>query len=214
MRRPVLTALCRTLRPDIDVAAEALAERLPHKRGASLFCGTSPLHRQHSNGCSKEAAIANGKADKRGRIKPKCLKGCCYLRPIKARRGTLFLAFVNKLRRYYRFVDWREDFRDLLADFFADLRDDDFRADLRGDLLADFFVVLRDDFFTDFRPDFFADFFADFFGTLPPARRASDSPMAMACLRLVTFLPERPLLSVPRIRSCIARLTFCDAFLP
>lgn len=45
-------------------------------------------------------------------------------------------------------------------------------------------------------------------GTLPPARRASDSPMAMACLRLVTFLPERPLRRVPRLRSCIARFTF------
>ena len=47
VRRPVLTALCRTLRGDIDLAAEALAERLPHKRGVSLFCGTSPLHREH-----------------------------------------------------------------------------------------------------------------------------------------------------------------------
>jgi uncharacterized protein YjbI with pentapeptide repeats len=31
--------------------------------------------------------------------------------------------------------------------------------------------------------------------------------MAMACLRLVTFLPE-PLRSVPRLRSCIAFFTF------
>src|SRR5687768_6716480 len=38
--------------------------------------------------------------------------------------------------------------------------------------------------------------------------------MAMACLRLVTFLPERPLLSLPRLRSCIARFTFCCAFFP
>src|SRR6185436_2520895 len=51
-------------------------------------------------------------------------------------------------------------------------------------------------------------------GTFAPARRASDRPMAIACLRLVTFLPERPLLSVPRLRSCIARSTFCSAFLP
>ena len=46
-------------------------------------------------------------------------------------------------------------------------------------------------------------------GTFPPARRASDKPMAMACFRLVTFLPERPDRSVPRLRSCIARSTFC-----
>jgi len=51
-------------------------------------------------------------------------------------------------------------------------------------------------------------------GTLPPARRASDNPMAMACFRLVTFFPDRPLLNVPLLRSRIAFLTFCDAFLP
>jgi hypothetical protein len=33
-------------------------------------------------------------------------------------------------------------------------------------------------------------------------------------LRLFTFLPERPLLSLPRFRSCIARFTFCRDFLP
>ena len=44
-------------------------------------------------------------------------------------------------------------------------------------------------------------------GTFAPARRASDSPMAMACLRLLTFAPERPLRSVPRLRSCIALST-------
>lgn len=55
----------------------------------------------------------------------------------------------------------------------------------------------------------------DFFeGTFPPARRASDSPMAMACFRLFTFLPDRPLFRVPFLRSCMALLTFCDAFLP
>src|SRR5207247_6478060 len=52
-----------------------------------------------------------------------------------------------------------------------------------------------------------------FFGTFAPAFRASERPMAMACLRLVTFLPERPLLSVPRFRSFIARSTFFEAFL-
>src|SRR6266516_3214807 len=54
----------------------------------------------------------------------------------------------------------------------------------------------------------------DFFlGTFAPACRASERPMAMACFRLVTFLPERPLFSVPRFRSCIARSTFFEAFL-
>ncbi len=45
-------------------------------------------------------------------------------------------------------------------------------------------------------------------GTFAPDRRASDSPMATACLRLVTFLPDRPLRSVPRFRSRITFSTF------
>src|SRR5690606_23278434 len=51
-------------------------------------------------------------------------------------------------------------------------------------------------------------------GTFAPARRASESPMAMACLRLFTFLPERPLFNVPRLRSRMAFATFFCAFLP
>ncbi len=46
IKKPVLTALCRTLPGDIDAADEALAGNPPHKRGVSLFCGTSPLHRE------------------------------------------------------------------------------------------------------------------------------------------------------------------------
>ena len=46
IRSPVLTALCRTLPTDIEAADEALAGRVQHKRGVSLFCGTSPLHRR------------------------------------------------------------------------------------------------------------------------------------------------------------------------
>jgi hypothetical protein len=41
-----------------------------------------------------------------------------------------------------------------------------------------------------------------------------ESPIAIACFRLVTFLPDRPLLKVPLFRSRIALLTFCCAFLP
>jgi hypothetical protein len=51
-------------------------------------------------------------------------------------------------------------------------------------------------------------------GTFAPERRASDNPIAMACLRLVTFLPERPLRSVPRLRSRMAWRTLRCAFLP
>jgi hypothetical protein len=50
-------------------------------------------------------------------------------------------------------------------------------------------------------------------GTFAPDRRASDKPIAIACLRLFTLRPERPLRSVPRFRSRIARATFVDAFL-
>ena len=51
-------------------------------------------------------------------------------------------------------------------------------------------------------------------GTLPPARRASDSPIAIACLRLVTFLRERPERSVPCFISCMLRCTLLCAFSP
>src|SRR3954451_11298551 len=62
------------------------------------------------------------------------------------------------------------------------------------------------DFFFRFLPPLFF-----FFGTFLPSRRASDSPMAIACLRLFTFLPLPPLFKVPRLRLCIARSTFLDA---
>src|SRR3954467_5735057 len=60
------------------------------------------------------------------------------------------------------------------------------------------------------------DFFRDlrFRGTFAPAFRAWESPIAIACLRLLTFLPDRPLLSVPALRSCIARFTFFWAVFP
>jgi hypothetical protein len=38
--------------------------------------------------------------------------------------------------------------------------------------------------------------------------------MAMACLRLFTFFPERPLRNFPDLRSRIARFTFSPAFFP
>ena len=63
----------------------------------------------------------------------------------------------------------------------------------------------------DFRP-LFLPRLAVFFGTFCPAALASDNPIAMACLRLFTFRPERPLLKVPLLRFFIARLTEPDAF--
>ncbi len=50
-----------------------------------------------------------------------------------------------------------------------------------------------------------------FEGTFFPSRRASESPIAIACLRLFTFLPLRPILRRPRLNSCISRSTFFPA---
>src|ERR1700754_4264162 len=73
------------------------------------------------------------------------------------------------------------------------------------------FFVVR--FLVAFLVPFLAPFFAAlrpvaFFGTFFPARRASDSPIAMACFRLFTFLPLRPLRNVPALRFFMARSTF------
>jgi hypothetical protein len=50
-----------------------------------------------------------------------------------------------------------------------------------------------------------------FLGTLAPFFLASERPIAMACLRLVTFFPLRPLLSLPRFISCISVFTSLPA---
>jgi hypothetical protein len=59
-------------------------------------------------------------------------------------------------------------------------------------------------------------FLAAFFfgaGTFAPFSRASDKPMAIACLRLVTFLPLRPLVNVPFfLRRMALSTVFCDFF--
>src|SRR5207237_597021 len=51
-------------------------------------------------------------------------------------------------------------------------------------------------------------------GTLAPFFRASERPMAIACLRLFTVLPLLPDLSVPFLRRRIALSTRFDAALP
>ena len=55
-------------------------------------------------------------------------------------------------------------------------------------------------------------FFEVFFGTLLPSALASERPIAIACLRLLTLRPERPLFRVPALRFFIARPTLADAF--
>ena len=53
----VLTALCRTTTGDIDLAEKALKKQPRHKKGVSLFCGTSPLHREHKLKKSKQEVL-------------------------------------------------------------------------------------------------------------------------------------------------------------
>ena len=79
-----------------------------------------------------------------------------------------------------------------------------------------FFAVFLLDVFDAFLADFIEDFFAAdralfFGGTFLPSRRASDRPMAMACLRLLTLRLEAPLFNVPALRFFIARSTSRDA---
>jgi hypothetical protein len=101
-------------------------------------------------------------------------------------------------------------FRD--GDFFADaFFGDDFLAGVFfADFAARFFVA---DFVLRFLPDAFDALFG-FGGTLSPSRRASDSAIAIACLRLVTFLCDPPLRSFPALRSSITFLTFACVFFP
>jgi 2-isopropylmalate synthase len=56
--KPVVTCLCRTLPADIDAACQALEGRASHKRGVSLFCGVSPIHRQHKHQKSKAEMLS------------------------------------------------------------------------------------------------------------------------------------------------------------
>jgi hypothetical protein len=74
--------------------------------------------------------------------------------------------------------------------------------DVRDPPDADLRVVFRDPFADDLRD-----------GTLAPFRRASFSPIAIACLRLLTLRPD-PLLRLPVFRRRIADSTLFDAFLP
>lgn len=57
IRKPVLTALCRTLTGDIDAAERALAGNPARKQGVSLFCGTSPLHRRFKLGKNRTEVL-------------------------------------------------------------------------------------------------------------------------------------------------------------
>jgi hypothetical protein len=87
-------------------------------------------------------------------------------------------------------------------------RNDENRVTGRPFEAARYLLDLR--FLADF---FFEVFFLEvFFGTFCPSALASERPIAIACLRLLTFLPDLPLFKVPVLRFFIARPTLADAF--
>ena len=53
----MLSALARTSKQDVDIAAEALTGVSPLKRGITMFIGTSPLHRDHKHQMTKTQII-------------------------------------------------------------------------------------------------------------------------------------------------------------
>jgi 2-isopropylmalate synthase len=54
---PIINAHCRTLKSDIDAAAEALHEARFFKRAVTLFVGISPLHRERKHRKSKAEIV-------------------------------------------------------------------------------------------------------------------------------------------------------------
>lgn len=91
----------------VDWAKSEARPRVSCLENVKQFEQWGPLHRQHGGKCSHEAANDNGTVDRKGKATPKCLKGCCYGRPIKARKGEFFRQFVEELRSCYRYVSWR-----------------------------------------------------------------------------------------------------------
>ena len=116
--------------------------------------------------------------------------------------------FCREVERFFGELDrWRDDVERLRAEpdrsceLVERLRDDVERLDVRP-LLVDFRLE------EELRLVLF------FEGTRPPARRASERPIAIACLRDFTFFPERPDLSSPRFISCMLFATFLPAVFP
>lgn len=88
-------------------AASTAKPRVAVLENVKQFEHWGPLHRTHNNGCSFEIAAAAARMLRNGKVKPRCLKNCHYMTPIKKRRGHLFQAFVKRMRKHYRYVEWR-----------------------------------------------------------------------------------------------------------
>jgi 2-isopropylmalate synthase len=57
VKGPTLSALSRTVKADVELAADALSTVSPLKRAITLFIGTSPLHREHKHEMTKSRII-------------------------------------------------------------------------------------------------------------------------------------------------------------
>jgi DNA (cytosine-5)-methyltransferase 1 len=74
--------------------AQAVRPRVICLENVEEFEKWGPLHREHTDGCDDD--------------RRECRKACRHLKPIKARAGETFRAFVNKLRRLGYVVEWRQ----------------------------------------------------------------------------------------------------------
>ena len=104
--------------------AAAVKPRVIMLENVEEFEKWGPLHRDHTDGCEGIACVEGCRFGKKaknprgrsGRISKHsagcpgraCIKECRIYKPIKAREGETFRAFVKKLGRFYRHVEWRQ----------------------------------------------------------------------------------------------------------
>lgn len=103
--------------------AAAVRPRIICLENVEEFQKWGPLHKQHSGRCCEELAAKNKELfdaekarakKKRCRMKPLgirpngCLTECLKYKPIKAREGQTFRAFVDRFRKLGYIVEWRE----------------------------------------------------------------------------------------------------------
>ncbi|HEY1739681.1 MAG TPA: DNA cytosine methyltransferase, partial [Acidimicrobiia bacterium] len=103
--------------------AAAVKPRVIALENVEEFEKWGPLYRTHGEGCPgvaclKRCVCGTKSKDKRGRSirvathstgcpGVACADGCHIHKPIKSREGETFRAFVKKLRRFYKNVEWR-----------------------------------------------------------------------------------------------------------
>jgi DNA (cytosine-5)-methyltransferase 1 len=98
--------------------AAAVKPRVIFCENVEEFEKYGPLHRHHTDGChghacTKDCTFGRGKSKQSKRHITSCpgracIAGCLIHKPIKSRIGETFRAFVSKLRRYYKNVEWRQ----------------------------------------------------------------------------------------------------------